>query len=467
MPQYRRLRSGLNSMAQSAQDILGMLLQDKMRTSGERELQQSILDRQLLTGFQDDAKDLTNPENVQKFGPDVAKARYEWLKRRLPGRMQSLVGNTPDFTTLDKPYDQRLADLTKEISGITNPDDLSLSPEGLKKRAPSFRVPVQERIPGGLGSSAASDMPFDNPDIQALISMAEKQRTGLLEKEPRTPVTDFSSGTGKQNFYTSRELGGVSAQSERTAEQEASRQGGITQATTQATQDVMQDPRNIKGFATREQALAFARTTGGNRADTQTKTTPQVIEDKDDAGNKVFRVIDASASAIGQATTTQVPSETLTDAMRQSFDYANRATKAHNLMMQLEPVLAQRGTLVNYAMMKAPNAIQDPATRQYVQAIAESINAQARRESGAAISPDEYSRYQSTNALSPGDDATTLQQKQDSRRRVIQGLTGQAGTQQGKIFVFMSEIEALAQQAGVPVEQKIQEAEASGYRVVR
>lgn len=478
MPMRRRLGSGLNAVANSAQDILSMLLQSRFYDERFNKQQSAEYSRGLLSNFTNETDKLSDPEYVGKRGADAVSKQYGSMRRRLPPELQKLVGPEPDFAGLDTTPDERMAQLTKEVSGITNPDDPTLSAEGLKRRAPAFRVPTEERAPvffGGLGGGSVSDASFgENPDITALTKMAETQKQGLLAKEPRNPVKDFSTGTEQDTYVSNRNMPTTPMQAERTPGQEATRQGQITEATQQATQKVINDPLNIKGFATREGAAAFARTTAGNRADAQTKVVPQVIEGTDpDTGNKVWRVINASPSQVGSGGDTGISGEPLTDQMRTSFTYGTRATQAHNIMTQLEPLLVQKGYLgtregFTADEINAPEAISDPVVRQYAQAMRVFINSGlGRPESGGAISADELKAYQKANAFTPGIDAKTLGQVQNARREAINGLAFRAGSRLKQQFVTPQELSQLPSAKGRPLEDVIKEAEESGYRVIR
>lgn len=478
MPARRRLASGISSVANTASDVLGMLMQDKFSDARFQKQQGAEYSRGLLTNFTGQVDKLTDPAYVEKHGADTVSKQYAALKRRLPKELQGMAGEDPDFSILDSTPEDRMANLTKEVSGITNPDDPTLTPAGLKLRAPSFRVPTEERAPvmfGGLGGGSVSDMSFgENPDITALAKLAETQKQGLLAKEAKNAVPDFSSGTQQQSYVSNRNMPAGPVQAERTPGQEAERQGQVTTATQQATQRVINDPMNIKGFATREGAAAFARTAAQNTADAQTKVVPQVIEGTDpDTGNKVWKVIDASPRAVGSGGDTGISGEAMTDQMRTSYTYGSRAAEAHNLMTKLEPLLVQKGYLGTRAgftadEINAPESISDPVVRQYAQAMRVFINSGlGRPESGGAISEQELKAYQKANAFTPGIDATTLGQVQDARREAIKGLAFRSGSRLKQQFVTTQELSQLPSAQGREMEDMIKEAEASGYRVIR
>lgn len=469
----RRLGAGVSQAAQSVQDLIGMLLQNRMVLERQGAENQAIAARDLFQQVGSQVNQL-GPEQVRKFGPEAVSSQYAGLKRRLPGPMQGMLGDAPDFASMDQPYDEKMAALTHELSGVTNADDPTLTAAGLRKRAPGFGVKpdleIPNLLPGGMGGPSGQTV--EDPAFTELEKLAENQRTGLLAKEQRTPVTDFSSGTGVTSFKTNRELGSQgSISSERTPQQEGQRQADVTRATEQARADVANDPRNIKGFVDRASAEAYARELGSQRADKQMGAgsfSPQydVIEDK---GTGLFRVIDKRAEVGGPGIQTSVPA---TDAQATAFDYANQATAAHNTMTKLESYLLDKGYLGTRAALKldeinAPESISDPVVKQYAQAMRVFINAGlGRPQSGGAITQQELDTYQKANAFTPGVDAETLKQIQGSRRMALQGLSVRAGDRLGKMFVFLNEV-AKAKLPNQTLDQAIADAENSGYRVIR
>lgn len=469
----RRLGGAVHGLAGGLEDIFAMLMQDQILTKRATGLQRQRAQDDALNDFRTGAKELT-PEKVQSQGPDAVKAQYDAILQRLPPEMRALVGETPNFEGMDSPVAKRVGPARRRIESATTPAQV---PDygGLSGLLSENRVtPDQEMpnlLPGSGGGPSGAKLP--TPELSALLSEAEGKR-GLLKRELPREAVNYSDemGNALTSFLTEEEqgnLGGV--RRERTDEQEAARQGTLRSATAQSESDVAHAPGNIVGAARRAGAIRGAEQGASLSQDKafgagSFKKSTQVVEDADPTGNKMYRVIDTSPDAIGSQTGTNVPSETTTDGMRQSWDYANRAVASHNILAKLEPILAQRGLLVTYAQMNmAPEAITDPVVRQYAQAAREFINSQARRESGAAISEVEYDRYVKTSGFKPGDDPGTLGQKMDTRRRTIQGLVGQTGRRLGEMFTTMDELKQLPSAAGKSDQQLKQEAEAAGYRV--
>ncbi len=79
-----------------------------------------------------------------------------------------------------------------------------------------------------------------------------------------------------------------------------------------------------------------------------------------------------------------------------------------------------------------PPLLQSKQAQLYSQARDEFINAELRRESGAAIQPSEYARFDRIYAVHTGDRPEMIQQKREARRRVILG-NQMAGGNLGKV----------------------------------
>lgn len=113
-----------------------------------------------------------------------------------------------------------------------------------------------------------------------------------------------------------------------------------------------------------------------------------------------------------------------TDTERLSKAYLDRSSASDVTARGFETQLAALGSQLD---VKLPNLIKSESGQQYMQAKDEFINASLRRESGAAIQPSEYTRYDKIYFVQPGDTLATIKQKQAARERVIQGFKVAAG----------------------------------------
>lgn len=113
-----------------------------------------------------------------------------------------------------------------------------------------------------------------------------------------------------------------------------------------------------------------------------------------------------------------------TDAQRGAKAFYDRAAAADETAASFEDDLA---TLGPQLAAKLPNILTSEAGQRYVQAQREFTEARLRKESGAAIPPEEFVNDAKTYFAQPGDTAATIEQKQTARQRVKRGLKQQSG----------------------------------------
>ena len=112
------------------------------------------------------------------------------------------------------------------------------------------------------------------------------------------------------------------------------------------------------------------------------------------------------------------------DFKANQFEAATFAQRMVDANSFFETTSESAETLVDRAI---PDSRKSDSRRQFNQAENNFINAQLRRESGAAIADDEYTRARATYIPVKRDDAVTLANKARARAVVIQGLTNEAG----------------------------------------
>ena len=93
----------------------------------------------------------------------------------------------------------------------------------------------------------------------------------------------------------------------------------------------------------------------------------------------------------------------------------------------MTPFEAKLQSLGPQAGVQLPTLLQSEAGQLYSQGRDEFINAALRRESGAAIQPSEYERFDKIYFVMPGDTPATITQKQGARKRVVDGFRMTAG----------------------------------------
>lgn len=116
------------------------------------------------------------------------------------------------------------------------------------------------------------------------------------------------------------------------------------------------------------------------------------------------------------------------DTQRLSKAYLDRTVASDKTAATFEASLAKLGSQLD---VQLPNLLKSEQGQQYKQAEDEFINAALRRESGAAIQPSEYDRFEKIYFVRPGDTPATIRQKQQARTRVVSGFRVAAGNMGG------------------------------------
>src|SRR3990167_989881 len=481
MPKRRRLRNALAGLGEGISNVGTMLLTDRLNTKKLDKQTEAAQIKEMLDAFNTQTRTILSPEYVAKYGPERVQAEYGQLRRRLPKQAQAYVGDDPDFGALDASVSQRLEPVRNRIATAASPEAIP-GLEEISMLMDQNRVSPKFTMPGGGMGFPLGDITGDSPELTRLKEMAEGRKSGMVaERNRTTPRESFTDeATGVTRFLTEEEQGKQgSFKTGLSSGEKVDLAGKTTGAQQQATQDVLNHPLNVKGFVTRVAAAAFARQQASLKADRQAGAgawapQPHIIEDRDAAGNKVFRILDMKTGRqTGGDIATNVPSETQTDGMRTAYAFADRAVQAHNRMVALEPKMMEMGYMASRIgltldQLNAPEAVSDPVVKQYAQAMRTFINAGlGRPESGAQISVDEWKTYQKTNAFTPGIDAGTLGQVQAARREAVNGLAVRSGDQLGKQFVGPEEIAALMEVRGHSREQVIKDLEDANYRIIR
>jgi len=122
------------------------------------------------------------------------------------------------------------------------------------------------------------------------------------------------------------------------------------------------------------------------------------------------------------------PQRPATEAQKTVAEYAARIEQAEPTLSKLEEYISKLGTLKFEVMKKAPAALQSAEFQQYMQASRNFINAKLRRESGAVISPTEFSEARAQYLPVAGDTAGTLTLKRNNRALVFNSLKTSAGS---------------------------------------
>lgn len=172
-----------------------------------------------------------------------------------------------------------------------------------------------------------------------------------------------------------------------------------------------------------------------NMAEKKDQAQARIIEAKrhdDEVSANKLQIAQIGADARRDAAANR-PEKPLTEYQGKSLAYGLRAQDANDV---IERVGTNYSPLAIDAYKKvegvpgvgtAAYALLSDTDKQVSQAQRNFVNAVLRQESGAVINKDEFVNAQKQYFPQPGDDATTLQQKSDNRKRVISSFKTSAG----------------------------------------
>lgn len=107
--------------------------------------------------------------------------------------------------------------------------------------------------------------------------------------------------------------------------------------------------------------------------------------------------------------------------------FAIRVQSSMDIMNSIEPEVTGYSASEYWIERMKPNFLKDPVIQQQEQAESDFISALLRRESGAAIAPSEFDRYQKQYFPQPGDSPQVLEQKRRAREMALRGLVMSSG----------------------------------------
>jgi len=139
---------------------------------------------------------------------------------------------------------------------------------------------------------------------------------------------------------------------------------------------------------------------------------------------------------------------------------------ANNVINQLEASGTDKEQALKSSIPLIGNYLTDENFQSYDRAKRDFINAQLRRESGAAIGKDEYTSADKQYFPQPGDSTQVLKDKAQARALAIQGMTRSAGPSYTapKQEVVSDDIRAAREaiKAGAPRDKVIERLQAAG-----
>lgn len=155
-----------------------------------------------------------------------------------------------------------------------------------------------------------------------------------------------------------------------------------------------------------------------------------------------------------------------TEGQANAAGFADRMAAANESISSLESSGTDKEQALKSSIPLIGNYLTDENFQSYDRAKRDFINAQLRRESGAAIGKDEYTSADKQYFPQPGDSAQVLKDKAQARALAIQGMTRSAGPSYNppKQEVVSDDIRAArdAIKAGAPRDKVIERLRAAG-----
>ncbi len=125
------------------------------------------------------------------------------------------------------------------------------------------------------------------------------------------------------------------------------------------------------------------------------------------------------------------PADKLTEGQANAVGYGSRLADANESLTALETKITD-ADLYKARVPGVGNYLSSPEVQQFEQAKRNFINAQLRRESGAAIADSEFANADKQYFKQPGDSPQVVEQKRRNRERAISSMrlaAGRGGTQ--------------------------------------
>lgn len=117
-----------------------------------------------------------------------------------------------------------------------------------------------------------------------------------------------------------------------------------------------------------------------------------------------------------------------TQAQYTASGFANRVVQSKDIIDANQNSLSSLGVGQYLTLRNLPNALQTPLIQKQLQAERNFVNAVLRRESGAAISPEEFKSAEKQYFPMPGDSEEVLAQKKANRDLTAQNIINESGS---------------------------------------
>ena len=122
------------------------------------------------------------------------------------------------------------------------------------------------------------------------------------------------------------------------------------------------------------------------------------------------------------------PEKPATEGQKTLATYASRLEQDLPTIKNLEKDIIGTNLAIFETQIRLPSALQSSVIQQYMQSARNFINAVLRRESGAVISPTEFTEAYQQYLPRPGDGKKVLEQKEQNRKIVYENYKKGAGS---------------------------------------
>lgn len=336
--------------------------------------------------------DLNLPEDMKTATPEQHKAAFD---RFTAGNAQSLqkagVEPTPanlylahrfgagGATTVAK------ADENAKLADILPPEWQNQNPDMRGQTAGSFKRLADERMkgvtPGGGGTVGGADVPADFKAVVAAVAMSDPDKAGQMWAAYRRQQLENDKPTDA--VKTIIDAAKLTPEQWKTA-----------QRLQQLKQEAIKPGEGYRWTATGEQEAI-----SGGPAD------PTVIARNAQAKNQ----------------------QPMTEDQSKAAGFSDRMLNSNGILFTGDKEGKSAWGRALEAAGSVGNLAQKEGYQKFMQARDDFINAELRRESGAAISDKEYSRADKQYFPMPGDAQSVIEQKAKNRQLAVDGMLRSAG----------------------------------------
>lgn len=259
-------------------------------------------------------------------------------------------------------------------------------------------------------------------DYETAKSIADRQVALNTEQaKMKLEAYKFIADTAKGEYKTALEQKIKKADAELKKQEEtekaiADMKVNVAQSDAPNKQDML---TNLGKAKTLDEALKIAGKYGGDYLKTQ--LLKEQIKTEQAQRENIYANIAKTKSELGAG-------KPATQAQYTAGGFASRVVQAKDIIDANQNNLSKLGTVEYLAQRNLPNALQSPLIQKQLQAERNFVNAVLRRESGAAISPEEFKSAEKQYFPMAGDSTEVLAQKKANRDLTSANLINESGS---------------------------------------